>query len=152
MNDFIIPPELFKALGDEIKKNIIQEMRRTKSIATGNLLNSIQFNVKKTPEGALVSIESNEYIVYVDKGRKPGKYAPTKALEAWVRQKGIATDQKKVKAIAFAINNKIKREGIKPRPILERAYSNGLPMYDKIIDDVLNNDLDKYLQKKLNEL
>jgi hypothetical protein len=152
MNDFIIPPDLFKALGDEIKKNIILEMRRTKAIATGNLLNSIQFNVKKTPEGAIVSIESNEYIVYVDKGRKPGKYAPSKALEAWVRARGIAADKKKITAIAFAINNKIKREGIKPRPILERAYSNGLPMYDKIIDDVLNNDLDKYLQQKLNEL
>jgi hypothetical protein len=152
MNEFIISAELYKALGDEIKKNIIQEMRRTKAIATGNLLNSIQFKVEPTADGAIVSIESNEYIVYVDKGRKPGRYAPTKALEAWVRQRGIAADKKKVKAIAFAINNKIKREGIKPRPILERAYSNGLPMYDKIIDNTLNNDLNNYLNKALNEL
>jgi hypothetical protein len=108
--------------------------------------------VEPTADGAIVSIESNEYIVYVDKGRKPGRYAPTKALEAWVRQRGIAADKKKVKAIAFAINNKIKREGIKPRPILERAYSNGLPMYDKIIDNTLNNDLNNYLNKALNEL
>lgn len=152
MDKFIVSPELYQALGDELKKNIIQEMRRTKAIASGSLLNSIQFDVKQTPDGAIVSIESNQYIVYVDKGRKPGKYAPTKALEAWVKQKGIATDRKKVTAIAFAINNKIKKEGIKPRPILERAYTNGLPMYDKIIDEVLQNDLDAYLNKALNNI
>ena len=152
MNNFIISPELYKALGDEIKKNLILEMRRTKSIASGDLLNSIQFKVEPTPDGAIVSIEANEYIVYVDKGRKRGKYAPVKALEKWVKAKGIATSQNKVKSIAFAINNKIKKDGIKPRPILERTYSNGLPMYDKIIDETLNKDLNTYLNNALNNL
>jgi hypothetical protein len=153
MNEFVISPELYKAIGDELKKSLIQEMRRTKTIASGNLLNSIKFDISKTGDGnAIISIEANEYIVYVDKGRKPGKYAPLKALEAWVKQKGIATDKKKVTAIAFAINNKIKKQGIKPKPILEKAYSNGLPMYNKIIDEVMNKDLDKYLNEALNNI
>jgi len=153
MNEFVISPELYKAIGDELKKSLIQEMRRTKVIASGNLLNSIQFSINKTADGnAVVSIEANEYIIYVDKGRKPGKYAPTKALEAWVKAKRIATDKKKVTAIAFAINNKIKREGIKPKPILEKAYSSGLPMYDRIINEVMNKDLDKYLNEAINNI
>jgi len=151
MDQFIISPELYKALGDELKKNLIQEMRRTKTIATGNLLNSIQFNIEQTPNGAIISLNGNDYITYVDKGRKPGKYAPTSALKKWIKSKGIATDEAKVSAIAFAINNKIKREGIKPRPILEKAFSNGLPMYEKIIDDTLNKDLDKYLNELINK-
>jgi hypothetical protein len=153
MEEFVISPELYKALGDELKKNLIQELRRTKAIASGDLLKSIQFDVKENNDGgATISLNGNEYITYVDKGRKPGKYAPTKALKEWIKSKGIATDEAKVTAIAFAINNKIKRQGIKPRPILERAYTNGLPMYDKIIDDTLNKDLDKYLNETLNNI
>lgn len=152
MDNFVISPELYQALGDELKKNLIQELRRTKAIASGDLLKSIQFDVKATDDGAVVTLNGNNYITYVDKGRKPGKYAPTSALRQWIKAKGIATENAKVTAVAFAINNKIKREGIKPRPVLERAYSNGLPMYDKIIDDNLNEDLDAYLNKALNNL
>lgn len=153
MEQFVISPELYQAFGDELKKNLIQELRRTKAIASGDLLKSIKFDVKPTDDGgAVVTLNGNDYITYVDKGRKPGKYAPTSALRQWIKAKGIATDDAKVTAVAFAINNKIKRQGIKPRPVLERAYSNGLPMYDKIIDDNLNKDLDTYLNQTLNNI
>jgi len=150
--DLLITPELTKAIGDELKKSLIQEMRRTKAIATGDLIKSLNIEIEKTTDGAIISLASNDYITFIEKGRKRGKYAPVKDLERWVRAKGIASDQKKVKSIAFAINNKIKKEGIKPRPILENAYNTGLPLYDRIINQVLEQDLNKYLQQKLNEL
>jgi hypothetical protein len=150
--DLLITPELTKAIGDELKKSLIQEMRRTKSIATGDLINSLNIEIEKTSDGAIISLASNDYITFIEKGRKRGKYAPVKDLERWVRAKGIASDQKKVTSIAFAINNKIKKEGIKPRPILENAYNTGLPLYNRIINQVLEQDLNKYLQQKLNEL
>jgi hypothetical protein len=127
-------------------------MRRTKSIATGDLIKSLNIEIEKTSDGAIISLASNDYITFIEKGRKRGKYAPVKDLERWVRAKGIASDRKKVTSIAFAINNKIKKEGIKPRPILENAYNTGLPLYDRIINQVLEQDLNKYLQQKLNEL
>lgn len=151
MEKFIISPELYKALGEELKKNLVQELRRNKVIASGDLLKSIQFEVKQTPNGAVVSLDGNEYITYVDKGRKPGKYAPISALKQWIKAKGIAVDEAKVSSLAFAINNKIKRQGIKARPVLERAFNQNLPLYDKIIDDALNKDLDKYLNETLNK-
>jgi len=152
MEEFIISPELSKALGDELKKNLILELRRTKAIATGDLIKSLQVTIEKTDDGAIISLGGNDYITYIEKGRKRGKYAPIKALEKWVMAKGIATGEKKVKAIAFAINNKIKKEGIRPRPILENAYTGGLPMYDTIIDQVMEKDLNKYIEEKLNNL
>jgi len=148
----LISPELMKALGDELKKNLVQELRRTKAIATGDLINSLDIQVEKTNDGAIISLAGNDYITFIEKGRKRGKYAPIKALERWVMAKGIATGAKKVKAIAFAINNKIKKEGIRPRPILENAYTGGLPMYDRIVTQVLERDLNKYLEEKLNNL
>jgi hypothetical protein len=152
MAKFIISTELYKDLGDELKKSLIQELRRTKAIASGDLLKSVNFTIEMTPVGAVISLNGNDYITYVDEGRKPGKYAPTSALKQWIKAKGIATDEAKVSAIAFAINNKIKRQGIKARPILNAAFEQKLPLYDKIIDDVLNKDLDIYLQQQLNEL
>ena len=150
--DVLISPELYKALGDELKKNLVQELRRTKAIASGDLINSLKIDIEKTDDGAIISLAGNDYITFIEKGRKRGKYAPLKPLEKWVRAKGIATDQKKVTSIAFAINNKIKREGIKPRPILENTFNNNLPMYDKIVSDALDKDLDKYLENKLNNI
>lgn len=152
MEPLVISTELYKALGDELKKNLIQELRRTKAIASGDLLKSVNFTVQLTPQGAVINLNGNDYITYVDEGRKPGKYAPVSALKQWVKAKGIATDDAKVTAVAFAINTKIKRQGIKARPILEKTFDQNLPLYDKIIDEVLNKDLDKYLQQKLNEL
>jgi hypothetical protein len=152
MQEFVISPELYKELGDELKKNLIQELRRTKAIASGDLLKSIQFTVEPTEDGAIVNLNGNDYITYIDKGRKPGKYAPTSALKEWIKAKGIATDEAKVTAIAFAINNKIKKKGIKARPVLETTFNQNLPLYNKIIDDNLNKDLDKYLNEALNQL
>lgn len=149
---FIISPELYIALGDQLKNNLVQELRRTKAVASGGLINSLKIDVEKTDDGAIISLAGNDYITFIEKGRKRGKYAPLKPLEKWVRAKGIATDQKRVTSIAFAINNKIKREGIKPRPILENTFNNNLPMYDKIVSDALDKDLNKYLEQKLNEL
>jgi hypothetical protein len=152
MQEFVISPELYKELGDELKKNLIQELRRTKAIASGDLLKSIQFTVEPTEDGAIVNLNGNDYITYIDKGRKPGKYAPTSALKEWIKAKGIATDEAKVTAIAFAINNKIKKKGIKARPVLETTFNQNLPLYNKIIDDNLNKDLDKYLNEALNNI
>ena len=148
----LISPELGKAIGDELKKNLIQELRRTKAIASGDLIKSLNIQIEKTADGIIISLASNDYITYVEKGRKRGKYAPVKELERWVRAKGIATDKKKITSIAFAINNKIKKEGIKPRPVLENAYNTGLPLYDRIIDQVMEKDLNKYLEEKLNNI
>ena len=151
MATFTIGEAMGFKLAEELKKNLIAELRRTKSIATGNLLNSIQFDVKSTSNGLYVTMMSNEYIVYVDKGRRPGKYAPVKALEKWVRAKGLASGKKEVTSLAFAINNKIKKEGIRPKRVVETALSKSLPLFDSIIRTTVEKDLQKYLTDQLNK-
>ena len=149
MENFIISPTLYDALGEELKKNLIEELRKKKAIATGGLIQSLKIDVTPTLTGAVVTLNGNDYVTYIDKGRKAGKYAKISPLKQWVKAKGIATDDAKVTAIAFAINNKIKREGIRPRPILEQVFSQHLPMYNRIIDEALNKDLDKFLNEKI---
>ena len=56
------------------------------------------------------------YTYFSDRGRGPGKRPPVAPLLEWVRFKGIEKDSKKALGIAFAIANKIAREGTSDRP------------------------------------
>jgi len=48
---------------------------------------------------------------------------PVDPIALWVKQKGIAKDNKQAKSIAFAIANDIKINGQQPRPFLSPAVA-----------------------------
>jgi len=152
MEKFIIDKKFANELAIELKKNMVAQIRKTKSISTGTLLNSIKMDIVQTDDGGVsVTLLDSEYIFNVDEGRKPGKYAPIKELEDWVKRKGLATEKKKVTAIAFAINNKIKREGIRPKRIISTTVDQTLPLFNKIADKIITTQLDNYLNELINK-
>ena len=65
-------------------------------------------------------IEGEDYLKYVDEGRKPGKYPNIGELKKWARIKGIPD-----KAV-FPIANSIFRFGIKPTHILQKTNTKAL--------------------------
>jgi len=67
---------------------------------TGGTSNSLK---SKNNEKSL-SILGDHHIQQLHFGRKPGKFAPAKAIQDWVRTKLGISDLKKVKTIAFLIN------------------------------------------------
>ena len=151
MATFTIGEALAYKLENELKKNLINELKRTGSIATGSLLKSIDFDLKKNKDGFTIIMNANEYLIFIEKGRKPGRYAPIKPLQKWVRAKKLATKPNEVNSIAWAVNNKIKREGIAPKGVVTNAYNKSLPMFDKLIKTTLDEDLQKYLTKEFNK-
>ena len=69
--------------------------------------------VQQLPNG--FSLVADDYI----NGRGPGKPPPSVAIEAWIKQKGIAAKLEKgmsVQTLAYLIARKIAREGWKPKP------------------------------------
>jgi hypothetical protein len=75
---------------------------------TGKLKDSITWKL----EGDKINIYAEDYAKWVDSGRKAGaKRIPIDALMIWVEQRGIASGDKEVKNIAFAIQQKIFQEG-----------------------------------------
>jgi hypothetical protein len=152
MEKFVIDKKFADELAIELKKNMVTQIRKTKSIATGTLLNSIKMDIVRTDDGGIsVTLLDSEYIFNVDEGRRPGKYAPMKELENWVKRKGLAAEKKKVTAIAFAINNKIKREGIRPKRIISTTVDQTLPLFNKIADKIITTQLDNYLNELINK-
>lgn len=96
-----------------IKEQLQRELMLQKHIATEDLYNSI--DIRLTDKGNSIIIEgwTEDYGAYVDRGRKPGgKKVPISALIEWIRIKGFATEAKKIKGIAFAIQKTIFKEGI----------------------------------------
>tara|TARA_R110000824_G_scaffold195071_4_gene377736 strand:+ start:260 stop:736 length:477 start_codon:yes stop_codon:yes gene_type:complete len=94
---------------DELGKELIKQNHR----ATGKLISSLDYRIIKSVEGTDLIVEMNDYGEWVNKGRRKGaKKVPIPALVEWIKQKGIATNNKKVLGIAFAIQKTIQKEGI----------------------------------------
>ena len=103
----------------------IVDGRRRVTDNSGALRNSIEGNYSVGPNSFESSISMLGYGVYVDEGRRPGKWAPPEVIREWVRTKPIRvrnvgtgsfakpTEQAR-NSLAFLINRKIKEKGIKP--------------------------------------
>jgi hypothetical protein len=91
------------------------ELLAQKHRATGKLIDT--FTVKDRKAGDIIYIEGRmeNYGEWVDTGRAVGaRRVPIQALIEWIRIKGIASGEQ-VKGMAFAIQEKIYKEGIPTR-------------------------------------
>ena len=80
--------------------------------ATGSLVNSLTGSVLTLPNSIVIEVLMNDYGIYVNEGRRPGtKKVPLQVLMDWVERRAIASGNKEVKSIAFAIQQVIFKEG-----------------------------------------
>jgi hypothetical protein len=82
---------------------------------TGALIDSFEGKVITLPDSIVLEILMDEHGIYVNDGRKKAKskkeYVPIGVLIDWVERKGIASGDKEVKNVAYAIREKIYKEG-----------------------------------------
>lgn len=87
------------------------------AVATGELARSVV--TTRVDDGAIVKVEA-PHGVFMEEGTRP-HFPPLQPLEDWVRVKGFATDEAAVRRIAWAIAEKIARDGIAPRHFFAKA-------------------------------
>jgi len=107
---------LLKELGKDYAEKLKYFLRKENRNASGNLSRSIQPRVRRINGELKILIESEPYLKWVDEGRRPGKYAPVRAIENWVRIRNIRWEN-----AAFLINRKIFREGIRPSNVIQKT-------------------------------
>jgi hypothetical protein len=112
--------ELVKALeifGKEYINELADQLKKQDKNASGDLIKSLDSRVIKTAMGTLYTIQlrAEDYLKYVDKGRRPGTYPPISAISKWTRLKGIS------QTAVFPIARKIKEKGIKPTNVIEKT-------------------------------
>jgi len=110
--------EKLDAIASNIFANSQQLIVERGIIDEGTLLKSGNLNREYLQKTIIYSAPYSDAIEF---GRLPGSMPPVDALKAWVKRKGIASDEAEVSRIAWAIAQDIKTSGIDPRPFLSPA-------------------------------
>ena len=137
-----------KEFGKDYVKILTIFLKKNRKIASGALVNSINFKLKETAEQILIILESNDYLEWVDKGRKPGKYPPLKAISEWARLKGISQDA------VFPIAKKIFKFGIEPTNVIQDTIKEieTSPTFRKRYEDELLENVENIMGYQFEEL
>ena len=98
-------------VGDFIVEQLIKTIEVQGHRTTGELQDSLNAVIKTESGGYSIEIWGRGYAKYVEQGVPKGAKVSVYALAEWVYNKGIATVEKEVKNIAFAIQAKIFKEG-----------------------------------------
>lgn len=93
------------------------EIGVNKKVGKNTLVDSDLFNTVdvKSEDIEVVTLLVNDYIDYIEHGRKPGSFPPPQAIAAWCQKKGLPSDNSTV----FLICRSIYEKGIAPRPIFD---------------------------------
>jgi hypothetical protein len=118
MADKFFDKKLANEFGKDYVKIMVAMLKGNKpypKVASGSLINSINYRLQDTANGINVILLANDYLKYVDEGRKPGTYPPIKAIQRWVSIKGLP------KEAAWAIRTNIFKYGIKPTRVISKT-------------------------------
>ena len=104
--------------------------------------------VKATNDGDLVfDILLNDYLTFIESGRRKGaKFPPVEPIVKWARKRGIPTDNSTI----FLIRRAISRDGIAPRPFMDKVFENIDYVWDKGWADELFDEIMKMINDFFN--
>jgi hypothetical protein len=115
---------LAKNYGDEYVKWLVKLLKEAKKIASGRLIRSIDYKLVKAVEGYLITIQHEDYLLYVNDGRAKGKKPPpVSAIEKWIKIRGIVPRQKdmSIRTLAIIIAKGISKNSIQPTNVIQKA-------------------------------
>ena len=149
----IIQEAIKKALSeDRYRFGFARKQGVSNKIASGKLYNSVQVVVgRNTNQEFVLQVLMEVYGQWVQSGRLPGKRGvPIEALEKWIKDRKLQGRDKKgrfikTKSFAFAIQNNIKKFGIRPSNFLDVAIENIMSderitnlIQDKTFDELID--------------
>ena len=103
---------LTEQLVNDIKTKIIQRRGASGSFASPvNASGQLADSIKYTIDGYRLKVQGNDYIYYLQHGRKPGGRPPVKVIRQWIDDKGIIPTKGSKDSLAWAIAKKIEQEG-----------------------------------------
>lgn len=132
----------------EFRNTYQDSLIRNDRIASGNLLNTVEYIIEKGTGRYIVSLQLAKYYYYVEYGRKAGKFPPVQSMLDYVRIKPILprpmangklpTEQQ----LAFLIGRKIAKEGTKGSGDLQQTAKDVNEKYLPLFYEAINKDID----------
>lgn len=132
------------AIGADMVKEMRGKVKLNKSYASGWLYQSFKsYAMKKTNGQFALEIDYVYYGLFVDQGRRPGKFPPLDDIRQWCRLKGIPEDA------AYPIAKKIAERGYKAKPFTTNLIDS-YKTIESIMDEmgkVFSNDILKQINE-----
>lgn len=138
-----------EALGREYISELTKQLISEGKVSSGNLINSLDYEVLETVNGLVLTILADDYLKYVDQGRRPGKRPPQKYILKWVESKGIKIGKQSKEQTSFIIARSIGKKGIKPTNVIkntQKIISNNI---QSLIKKGIEIDIDDYIKNLL---
>ena len=112
-----------------------QDLNNNKS--SSDIYKNLQ--VKATNDGDLVfDIILNDYLKFIESGRRKGAdMPPVEAIVEWAKKHGIPTDNGTI----YLIRRAISRDGIAPRPFMDKVFEDIDYVWDKDWADELFDEI-----------
>lgn len=104
-----------KQFGNDYVEILIKYLIQNRKESSNKLINSLNSSISKEAEQINIIIKGENYLEYVDKGRKPGSFPPISEIAKWTRIKGIP------QSAAFPIAKSIFKFGIKPTNVINKT-------------------------------
>ena len=136
--------EMAIAIRNEYQDNLIRNDR----IASGDLLNNIEYEVTRDGFTVTIYVKMRDYWYYVENGRKAGKWPPIQNILDWIKIKPVLprpnaegklpTPQQ----LAFLIARKIGEEGTEGTQDLRKATDTIWDTFEDRLYEAIDADVD----------
>ena len=136
--------EMAIAIRNEYQDNLIRNDR----IASGNLLNNIEYEITRGDFTYTIYVKMKDYWYYVENGRKAGKWPPIQNILDWIKIKPVLprpnaegklpTPQQ----LAFLIARKIGEEGTEGTQDLRKATDTIWDTFEDRLYEAIDEDVD----------
>lgn len=131
------PAETIRTEFDKIKDKLIQKHDELGMRASGNWADQLEVQVEQSGSKIVARLIGERYTEQLEFGRRPGRFPPIDAIEAWISNKGIQSEIS-TRSLAFLIARKIAQDGTK------YFQQGGTDLIDGVItDEVLQNVIDQ---------
>ena len=135
-------------IGVEAIGYLTQLLTEKNKYASGNLIASLDYDIIKEMDSLMLKILASPYFKNVDEGRRPGaKPPPTKAIQSWIKQKGIVFKGLSDSQTAFVIARSIGMKGIKPLNAKQKLIDNLINKKTELLKKAATEDIQDLLNK-----
>ena len=139
--------EVLKEYAIELRNTLQDSYINDDRIATGDLLNSVEYIIEKDDRQIEVSLQLKEWWKYVEHGRKPGKFPPPDKILEWVKIKPVLPYPDKnnklptPNQLAYLIGRKIATKGIEAGNQLQETLDEINDRFMIKIEEAVREDL-----------
>jgi hypothetical protein len=137
------------ALGREYVAELTQQLISADKVASGQLINSLDYEVLETVNGLVLKIIADDYLKFVDEGRRPGKRPPQRAILKWIENRNIKIKKQTPAQTAFIISRSIGKKGIKPTNVLKKTQQAIFTNIQTLINKGIEIDIQEYIKNLL---